>query len=749
MAPYPVTSPARTWIVVPVVLLSGFSTMALQMSAVRVLAPFVGATILVWATTIGLSLLAMTIGYLLGGWLSVRLGAAQVLTITLTIAALLTGLVPTLRGLVDDHLTLGITDASWASVVGAAVGFIAMFAAPAVLLGVTPPYAMHLVIHDVAHSGRAAGRLYAVSTVGSILGTLLPGLLLLQWIGSARTLYVVAALLVLAAALALVYPPLVDPPLVDPSLAEQVSTRAAPRLNPLIAAIVVTEGIATMATEISTSRLVAPFFGSSHAVWAVLVAIALGAIALGSFLGGRAADRWPTRSSLALLLWVAASAVVALPFAVRPLLLVSVGSIDDVDVPRLVSTFLGSMLLAGVPMTLLGMVPPWALRLALERSDGRSDAEHDGAGGIASRLYALSTGGALVGTFASAIWLIPWLGTRRTLALAAVLVVVVALALGRSQYRWARVGGVVALAMVLAAVVVRPGLVKPSDDVVLAERESRYQFVQVLERPSGRRVLQMNEGWAVHSVYDPGKALTGGYWDAFLALPDLVGTAGESPESSAKAPGLLVLGNAGGTVPRMYRGYWPEIAVDGVELDPVVTELGERWLDSAGRNLTITTADARPYLAHAGDRDWDIVVVDTYRQPYIPFYLATKEFFASVRDHLAPGGVLAINVSRTPGSGPGNGSGDTRLEDHLARTLHDVFGYVGRYRSGDYNDVLVAADTAPDVARAKADPNLPAPVRSDLATFQDVPLDDRVAVLTDDKAPVEWMTDLMIFGQAH
>lgn len=714
-----------------VVWLSGFSTMALQMAAVRVLAPVVGASILVWATTIALSLLAMTLGYLLGGRLAVRVGSGRLLTLTLGSAAVLTALVPVLREVWGDRITLGLTHADTATVVGALVGFLAMFAAPAVLLGVTPPFVMHLALDDLSRGGRTAGGLYAFSTIGSIVGTLLPGLVLLQWLGSADTLRVVAGMLAVAAALAWWLGSTDRRTPGGQSQRAGVTPRGGAGLGvpAVLIAVVLAEGVATMTTEISTARMVAPFFGSSHAVWAILVATALGAIALGSHLGGKAADRWPTRAGLAVLMVVSAVAVSVLPFLMRPLLLISDGSIEAVDVPRLVSTFLGSMLLAAIPMTLLGMAPPWALRIAL--------ASPEVAGRVAGRLYALSTAGALVGTMVTTIWLVPWIGTRRTLLLAAILVAGTALVLARPRGRAALAGGVVVAVGIAGLALVPTGLVKPVDgEVVLAERETRYQFVQVVERPGGRRYLQMNEGWAVHSVYDPDQLLTGGYWDAFLALPAL--TAPTTPTGD-----LLVLGNAGGTVPRLFRHYWPDVDVDGVELDPVVTELGEEWLDLSGPNLTVTTADARPFLAHAGDRVWDMIVVDTYRQPYIPFYLTTQEFFTAVRDRLAPGGILAINVSRTPE--------DTRIEDHLARTLHEVFGYVGRYPTGAYNDVLVAAAVAPSATgagRIEVDADIAGIVRSFADGLRPVPLDQALRPLTDDRAPVEWMTDLMIFGQA-
>src|SRR4030095_11070197 len=83
--------------------------------------------------------------------------------------------------------------------------------------------------------------------------------------------------------------------------------------------------------------------------------------------------------------------------------------------------------------------------------------------------------------------------------------------------------------------------------------------------------------------------------------------------------------------------------VDAVEIDEELTKVGRELFDLRGPRLRVYTADARPFLRRT-QRRWDAIVVDAYRQPYIPFYLTTREFFALVRERLAPGGVVLVNV---------------------------------------------------------------------------------------------------------
>ena len=111
-----------------------------------------------------------------------------------------------------------------------------------------------------------------------------------------------------------------------------------------------------------------------------------------------------------------------------------------------------------------------------------------------------------------------------------------------------------------------------------------------------------------------------------------------------------MLGTAAGTTARAYGHYFPDTRVDAVEIDPELLDIGRRYFGLEPRPQLRTIAeDARPFLRRTPDR-YDVIMVDAYRQPYIPFYLTTQEFFALARGRLAPGGVVAINVGHPAGS---------------------------------------------------------------------------------------------------
>jgi spermidine synthase len=491
--------------------------------------------------------------------------------------------------------------------------------------------------------------------------------------------------------------------------------------SPRLGVVVFLAGFACLATEMAASRLVAPYFGSSNAVWANVIGLMLAFLALGYWLGGKVADRHPQPRLLGAILVLAAVLLAAVPFAAHPLLHFALNGFTSISVTVVVGSFVSVLALFALPVTLLGAVAPFAVRLNL--------ASVAAAGETAGRLYALSTAGSILGTFLAALVAIPLVGTQRTLLATAVVVALAAVPL-------LGVRSLAAAAAVLAATVaVPPGQVKPGANVIY-ETESPYEYVSVLAYSDGSRALQTNEGVADQSVWYPHSVLTGGYWDLFLLMPKLL----DRPARS-----MLIIGDGGGTIPRAYGRFYPRVPIDGVELDPAVTAAGRRFL-GLGDNprLHTITADGRVYLEKTSKR-YDLIAVDAYRQPYVPFQLTTREFFQLVRGHLTRDGIVALNVAATPH--------DRQLTHAIGGTLASVFPQVWRISALRFNDLVIAVQQPTTrtqlIHRLRAvtpalQPMLPRVVQG-LA-----PLVASGAPWTDDNAPVEWVTDRMLADQiAH
>jgi spermidine synthase len=286
------------------------------------------------------------------------------------------------------------------------------------------------------------------------------------------------------------------------------------------------------------------------------------------------------------------------------------------------------------------------------------------------------------------------------------------------------------------ALAIPVGTIKAADTGrVLYEAETTHQYARVVERPDGSRVLELNEGQAVHSIWRRGTFLTGDYWDGHLVLP---------AAARQRAPArVAILGNAGGTVARAFGRFFPGTAVDAVEIDAELTELGRRFLGLRNPRMRVFAEDARPWLERSTG-GYDAIMVDAYRQPYIPFYLTTREFFELTRERLAPGGMTIVNV--------GHPEGSDELERVLGRTMAAAFPRVLRYPIEPTNTLLVAGDGDFSAARLRHNAgSLPVALRP-LARTAAASLEPRLPggeVFTDDHAPVEWLIDSSLLEYAN
>jgi spermidine synthase len=478
-------------------------------------------------------------------------------------------------------------------------------------------------------------------------------------------------------------------------------------------------GSASLGAEIAAARLMAPYFGASTIVWANTIAVVLVALSGGYWLGGLMADRHPHKRGLCVMVLIAAGLLALVPIVAQPLLSVSVKAFDQVSVGAFAGSLFGVLALVAVPVLLLGAVSPWALRLKMERVES--------SGEVAGRLYAISTFGSLVGTFASALVLIPFAGTQRTfMAFAVALALVAVLGLG---VRWT-----LAPLGIAALIAVPVGTVKAAGEGrVIHEAETLYQYARVVQLDNGVRRLELNEGQAIHSEWRPHTVLTGNYWDGFLALPFAA--------TSKPSERVALLGSGAGTVVRAYERYFPQTRIDAVEIDGELTEIGKRFFGLRERpGVRFVTADARPFLRRTDTR-YDAICIDAYRQPYIPFYLATREFFELVRKRLEPNGVVVINV--------GHPEDSDELERTLGATMHAVFPAVMRDAMKPTNTLLIASGRAISAERLRAarlDPDV-----ARLARGAAQRLEPRLPggrVYTDDVAPVEWLVDRSIVSYA-
>jgi spermidine synthase len=491
-------------------------------------------------------------------------------------------------------------------------------------------------------------------------------------------------------------------------------------------------GMTTLAAELSASRLIGNVFGTSNLVWASIIGLILIYLTLGYFLGGRWADRWPEATRMYRVLAWGAFTLGVVPYVANPVLRLAAESFEGLDVAVLLGSFAAVLILFSIPVTLLGTISPFAIRLSVD--DPRTS------GVTSGTIYAISTLGSFIGTFIPVLVTIPTIGTRNTFLVFSLLLLCVALAgLGKFgdrrlllQHLWMPV--VLAILAIISA-----GQSLKSSTGQVYETESAYNYIQV-QQTGGFTLLRLNDGEGIHSIYSPDTLNYGGPWEQFLVGPYFY--AGMRP---AQITRMAIVGLAAGTAARQATAVYGPIPIDGYELDPKIVEVGRTYFDENLSNLNVHIGDGRWNLEQSPHR-YDIIAVDAYRPPYIPPHMTTQEFYQICYNHLTDKGVLAINVGSVPG--------DRRLINGLATTMATVFPSIHIMDiPGTLNTMIFAtrqptqeADFAANLSLLSQEPSVhPLLLEAMQITFANMqPGYEKTQVFTDDRAPIEWIVNDMV-----
>lgn len=479
-------------------------------------------------------------------------------------------------------------------------------------------------------------------------------------------------------------------------------------------------GMSVMAIELGASRLLAPYFSSSQIVWTIIIGAIMIAMALGNIWGGRLADRNPSPDRMYFRILIVAVWTAAIPFLGKYVIAgVSLLLAFLVGQNFLIWASLVSCLLLFVfPLMLLGSVSPALVKYAVSSLDEN--------GRIVGELNALNTVGSIIGTFTPTFVTIPLVGTALTFIIFAAILLAIALTYFiSSRVRLLKVSVMTALVLIFSVLGSFSSFAFWQSGEGLYEDESVYNYLQVTEK-SNSVVLSTNVLFGVQSMTKKDGGLTGMYYDYALAGPYMAG-ATEREELR-----VLILGMGSGTYASQCYRYFENSVIEGVEIDGKILDLAyDRFGLPRDERITCIEFDGRAYLRGAGE--YDVILVDAYRDITVPFQMSTVEFFTEVRSHLREGGVMVMNLnmfSRTT---------EESIDRYLSDTVASVFPTVLTADRGS-NRVLFASCDQGIADRFLAsypegDPAL-VPMLSGLAERL-TPYEGGERLLTDDRAPVE------------
>ncbi|MCZ6892014.1 MAG: fused MFS/spermidine synthase [Chloroflexi bacterium] len=473
--------------------------------------------------------------------------------------------------------------------------------------------------------------------------------------------------------------------------------------------------------EIVAARILAPNVGVSLYTWTSVIGVVLAGISVGNYLGGRAADRFPSPATLAHILLAAGVSSL--------IILVLVGAVSDAYealplVPRIV---LLTATLFFLPSLILGMVTPVVIKLRLK--------DLAQAGNVVGKVYAIATAGAIFGTFMTGFVLIQWIGSRQTLLLVASVLIVMALALALGNV-WRVKAPFVALMAVFIGLTSAAFTTGAFDSGCL--RESNYYCIQVtdtvVQGDLPVKVLRLDK--LLHTFVSPEDPtlLVQGYQKVFAEIEAYV---------AQRNPSLRVLfiGGGGYANPRHLEAVYPESTVEVIEIDPEVTRVATEYLGLRPDTRIVTyNEDARMAVSKLARGQYDLVIGDAFHDVSIPYHLTTKEFNEQVGALLKDSGIYAVNAVDKLHTG-----GFLRA---YVNTLQQTFPYVSviqdvaRWEDNGQRTYVVAASFQPLSATALENASILGGRSQSVSrlmpedTFESWLRSKGTITLTDDYAPV-------------
>ena len=487
----------------------------------------------------------------------------------------------------------------------------------------------------------------------------------------------------------------------------------------LAGAVVFFTSGAVLVLEILAGRLLAPYVGVRLETYTSVIGIVLAGISLGTWLGGRLADRVDPRKTLGPLLVAGGGLAMLSPAAVHAAGHPGLGTADDIIGLATIGFFL--------PAAVLSAVNPTIVKLQLR--------DLEVTGQVVGRLSAVGTAGAIVGTFVAGFVLVAAAATSTVIIAVGVALVVTGLGLWVGL---ARPRPPAALLCVTVALVAGAGTVGAMSDGP-CDVETRYHCARIIPdpaRPGGRSLWLDITRHSYVDLNDP-RHLELRYAKNFA---DVI--AATRPSDAPDRPfDTLHIGGGGFTMPSYLTAVYPGSRHVAFELDPDLVDLArERLRLVTGPDLRVEVGDARLLTRRLADDSQDVVIGDAFGDLSVPWHLTTREFLTDVKRVMRPDGLYVLNLIDYP---------PLRFARSETTTLAAVFRHVAvlapsGHLAGDRggNFVLAASDRPFDVARLDAlirarNGQEKVAVDGDAAKFA---ADARV--LTDDYAPVDqWLAN--------
>lgn len=406
----------------------------------------------------------------------------------------------------------------------------------------------------------------------------------------------------------------------------------------------------SLVIEMVAGRILAPFVGVSIYTWTSIIGVILAGISIGAYIGGKLVDRFPVRKTLGWLLLLSGIASLSI------IPLTNMVAAYRFNVPLMIRIFVVTAIIFFVPGCILGTISPVVVRLTLKNIDK--------AGNVIGKIYAFSTLGAIIGTFATGFVLISWMGTRTIILTMGIILILASVFLGALFTSRKAAAIFIVIACPCLVGIYHFTYKIPLTKQTYLYRESDYYTIKLIKTTSSDRTTPL-EAMVLDNLIHSYVALDNPLhieYEYERIYADVLRWKFQKGQKFKS----LTIGGGGYTFPRYMEASYQNAEIDVVEIDPEVTRIVYKHLGlSAHTRIRSYNTDGRWFVMNCSDK-YDLIFTDAYNDLSIPYHLTTKEFAEQLKAILSPGGIIMSNIIDNFQKG-------AFLPSYI-RTLKEVFG---------------------------------------------------------------------------
>ncbi len=389
-------------------------------------------------------------------------------------------------------------------------------------------------------------------------------------------------------------------------------------------------GALGMIIELVAARILSPYLGNSQLIWTCIIGMMLAFMSVGYYIGGKIADKKPSKSIMSLFLLNAALFTSLIPLIEVEIIKPLSGLTTKIN-PSIIAIICSSITF-GPTSLFLATISPFAVKLKEIEYE-----KENNIGKISGKMSALSTIGSIVGTFTAGFILIPNIGVKNIILISTIIIFILSFILYEEKTIPYIIKSILTITILMGIIIHGKTLFHKSNPDIILDTDSEYSRIWIRKiNKSSKQIYTLEADKGYESI----STNNGTLYSDYMKYYDLFDYYNSNTQN------VLMIGGAAYVYPTYFLNTFKNKNIDVIEIDPKMTRLAEEYfnLDTKNKRLSIHHQDGRAYLNNTSKK-YDCILIDAFKGINAPFHLATYEAVLNSKKALNENGILIANIA--------------------------------------------------------------------------------------------------------